>query len=103
MTQCGRSGGDSDGHGHSPITDNITGKVYYYRYDRAEGAAHATLNVVDGEQRLLLSVEDDLYGLLYQPLIWNGLCSAVQDGAFCYYDLKSGECVFRFPLRSNLG
>lgn len=96
------SGDGSDGHGRSPVTDNVTGEIFYYRYDHAGGAADVTLHILDGEQRPLLSINDN-DSMFYEPSIWNGLCAAVQDGAFCYYDLNSGECVFRFPLRSNFG
>lgn len=89
---------DSGGNGYSLSTDSVIGELYYFKHDY--GGPAETLHILSAEKQPLLSVKDES-STLYEPLIWNGLCSAVQGGAFCYYDLRSGKCVFRYPLRSN--
>lgn len=84
----------------SPLTDPATGTLYYYHYEYADSTSQSTLHILDADKKPLITLKHELSSL-YQPFLWNGLCSAVQNGAFCYYDLKSGDCVFRFPLRSN--
>lgn len=91
-------GGDD---GYNPIRDAVTGELYYFTRDYSDSAA-PQVRILDADKQLLLSTHDD-GSMFYEPSIWNGLCAAVQNGAFCYYDLHSGACVFRFPLRSNLG
>lgn len=94
-------GSGSDSGGYSPLVDPVTGTLYYYSRDYSSNAFNCSmLNILDAGKHPLLSLSDES-STLYQPLLWNGLCSAVQDGAFCYFDLKSGNCVFRYPLRSN--
>ena len=94
-------GGGSDSGGYSPLVDPVTGTLYYYSHDYSGNVFNRSmLNILDADKHPLLSLSDES-ATLYQPLLWNGLCSAVQNGAFCYYDLKSGNCVFRYPLRSN--
>ncbi|WP_312280107.1 hypothetical protein [Oscillibacter sp.] len=94
------SPGDGE-DGYNPIRDAVTGELYYFTRDDSDSAA-PNMHILDREKQSLLSIRDD-DSMFYEPSIWNGLFAAVQDGAFCYYDLGSGECVFRFPLRSNLG
>lgn len=94
-------GGGSDSGGYSPLVDPVTGTLYYYSLDYSGNALNRPmLNILSADKHPLLSLSDESY-TLYQPLLWNGFCSAVQNGAFCYYDLKSGSCVFRYPMRSN--
>lgn len=84
--------------GYMDVRDAVTGERYSYRQDY-DGRL---LELLSADKQPLLSVKNESSSL-WQPLIWNGLCSAVEGGAFRYYDLKSGDCVFRFPLRSNHG
>lgn len=94
-------GSGSDTGGYSPLLDPITGTLYYYSRDYIGNAFNRSmLNILSADKHPLLSLSDESY-TLYQPLLWDGFCSAVQNGAFCYYDLKSGSCVFRYLLRSN--
>ncbi|WP_294855697.1 hypothetical protein [uncultured Oscillibacter sp.] len=92
---------NEENDGYSSIRDAVTGELYYFTWDDSDSAA-PDMHILDKEKQSLLSIRND-DSMFYQPSIWNGLCAAVQDGAFCYYDLNSGECVFRFPLRSNFG
>ncbi|MEA4941580.1 MAG: hypothetical protein VB094_03420 [Oscillibacter sp.] len=94
-------GSGDDAGGYSPLVDAVTGTLYYYSRDYIGSAFNRSmLNILSADKRPLLSLPDES-STLYEPLIRNGLCSAVQGGAFCYYDLKSGKCVFRYPLRTN--
>lgn len=94
-------GSGDDSGGYSPLVDPVTGTLYYYSLDYSGNASdRPMLNILSADKHPLLSMSDESY-TLYQPLLWNGFCSAVQNGAFCYYDLKFGSCVFRYPLRSN--
>ncbi|WP_312939500.1 hypothetical protein [Oscillibacter sp.] len=92
---------DGSEDGYNPIRDAVTGQLYYFTRDNSNSAA-PNMHILDKGKQSLLSIRDD-DSMFYEPSIWNGLCAAVQDNAFCYYDLGSGECVFRFPRRSNLG
>ncbi len=92
---------NEENDGYSSIRDAVTGELYYFIWDDSDSAA-PDMHILDKEKQSLLSIRND-DSMFYEPSIWNGLCAAVQDGAFCNYDLNSGECVFRFPLRSNFG
>lgn len=92
---------NEENDGYSSVRDAMTGELYYFIHDDSDSAA-PNMHILDKEKQTLLSVRND-DSMFYQPSIWNGLCAAVQDDTFCYYDLGSGKCVFRYPLRSNLG
>lgn len=89
------------------ITDPVTKESCYEAYTDTEGPSEHHLLSEDGE--VLLSDFEDLW--VSFPQIINGCAARVEHpagslysmagGTFGWYRLDSGECVFRFPIRSN--
>ena len=83
------------GYGYAnPLTDPVTGQTFYY----ARRTDADTYDVLSGGGTVLVADCGDPY-FLY-PFVWNGWIGFVRDGVFCYYT-PDGDCVFRYPIRTN--
>ncbi len=85
-----------------PVSDLITGELSYIAFpERQAGADNPVYDLMDENGNLVLSGCFSLSGLMWQPYLADGLLGTIQDGAFTYRDLSTGEAVFRYPLRTN--
>lgn len=89
------------------ITDPVTGEKYYYAHTDTEGPPDHHLFSETGE--VLLTDFDSLWtpfpqiigGYIACVEYQNDFSQTMADGTFRWHRLDDGECVFRFPIRSN--
>ncbi len=80
-----------------PLTDRITGEVYYYGYNRhLNGPA-----LYDGAGNRLLENADLTWPFEASRTLGAGLYAVLEDGCFCLLSLADGTTVFRYPMRTN--
>ena len=99
-------GGDyPDFPGHrttSSLTDPITGKTYYDCRAEETGAP----DLLDTEGRTVWEDFDSLWTGFPEVIggkiaVWKDAYGNAPDPFFSWYDLESGDCVLRIPIRSN--
>jgi len=81
----------------SPITDRVTGEVYYSGYNRHLDS-HA---LYDGAGNRLLENADLTWPFETAHILGAGLYAVLEDGCFCFLSLADGTTVFRYPMRTN--
>ena len=81
----------------SPITDRVTGEVYYSGYNRHLDS-HA---LYDGAGNRLLENADLTWPFEAPRTLGAGLYAVLEDGCFCFLSLADGTTVFRYPMRTN--
>ena len=81
----------------SPITDRVTGEVYYSGYNRHLDS-HA---LYDGAGNRLLENADLTWPFEAAHFLGAGLYAVLEDGCFCFLSLADGTTVFRYPMRTN--
>ena len=83
------------------ITDDVTGKVYYFGHFCGEDESSSGYRLLDADGSVLQE-HCDLTALgVWQPIVRAGLVSTIEDGCFCYRSLADRSLVFRYPVRTN--
>ena len=82
------------------MIDNITGNEYYVGYHDDNSS-----DLLDQDGNVLFSDCEDMQAITDGMLsVWLGQWwqeDSAKPSQYCWYDLSTGNCVFRYPIREN--
>ena len=84
----------------NPITDQVTGKTYFYGFYRGSEEEQGFYALFDTEGRMLVKT-DELMRFGERVIVQAGLCSTVENDSFCFRRLTDNELVFCYTMHTN--
>lgn len=83
-----------------PITDLVSGKIYFYGYVRNSDSEISVCTLFDCNGNPLVE-NIELARFEASPFVRAGLCATLEDGCFCFRSVTDNELVFSYSMQTN--